>query len=101
MDKLKIVKGVANLITGASVGKVVDIFLKNNLPRQVVLDRKERIAVTIGSAIIGAYISSKCSDYVEEEIDNVVEAIEDIKSTVKINKEANSVVITAEESEEE
>lgn len=101
MDKIKIIKGIANIITGASVGKTVDIALKYILPYKDSLKTSERVAITIGSGIIGAYLSSKCSDYVEGEIDSVVETIDEIKSTVKINKEQNSVVITTETSEEE
>lgn len=99
MDKLKIIKGIANLITGASVGKTVDIALKYILPCKDGLKTSERVAITIGSGIIGAYLSSKCSDYVEEEIDSVVEAIDNIKSTVKISKE--DLVIESEAIEEE
>lgn len=93
MDKLKIVKGVANILTGATVGKTVDIFIKNNIPTEFLSGRKERLAVMVGSAIIGAFVSAKCSDYVEGEIDDIAKSIEEIKQNVKISKEENTVVI--------
>lgn len=82
MKALDIVKGVANVATGLGVGKTVDLILKENLP--IDMNWKARLATFIGSAVISGYISAKCTEYVEGEIDNVHDTISKIKDQVKI-----------------
>lgn len=85
MNKIDILKGVASMITGAGVGKTVDLIIKNNLP--VEMNWKMRMATMIGSAAIGGLISAKCGDYVEGEIDKVVEIVEGVKKVIPDNHE--------------
>lgn len=92
MDKLSLIKGIASLVTGAGVGKTVDLILKNNLP--VEMNWKARLATFVGSAAISGYISAKCSEHVEEEIDNVAEMVGVVKKTVDKNKD---IVINSQE----
>lgn len=101
MNALSIIKGVANVVTGATVGKTVDIFLQSNIPSELLSGKKERIAVTIGSAIIGALVSAKCSDYVENEIDVVAKSIEEIRNNIRIAQEDKDILISEGETEEE
>lgn len=83
MDKLNLIKGIASLVTGAGVGKTVDLILKNNLP--VEMNWKARLATFVGSAAISGYISAKCSKHVEGEIDKVAEFVGIVKKTVDDN----------------
>lgn len=85
MNKLNLIKGIANLVTGAGVGKTVDLILKNNLP--VEMNWKARLATFIGSAAISGYISAKCSEHVEEEINKVAEFVGVVKKTVDDNRD--------------
>lgn len=85
MDKLNLIKGIASLVTGAGVGKTVDLILKNNLP--VEMNWKARLATFIGSAAISGYISAKCSEHVEDEIDKVAEMVESIKKAIPESKD--------------
>lgn len=89
MNKVDLIKGIAGIVTGAGVGKTVDIILKNNLP--IEMNWKTRLATIIGSAAISGYISAKCGDYVENEIDKVVEIVDNVKDARQ--KMATNIVI--------
>lgn len=77
MKAIEIIKFAASAVTGIGVGKTVDLVLKENLP--VNMNWKVRLATFIGSAAISGYISAKCSEHVEEEIDKVAEMVDKIK----------------------
>lgn len=77
MKPVEIIKLAASAVTGLGVGKTVDLVLKENLP--VEMNWKVRLATFIGSAVLSGYISAKCSDHIEEEIDKVAEVIEKVK----------------------
>lgn len=77
MKIAEVVKFVASTATGLGVGKTVDLILKNNLP--IDMNWKVRVATFIGSTAISSYISAKCSEHIEGEIDKVVEFVEKIK----------------------
>ena len=79
MKVKEIVKLVASAATGIGVGKTVDLVLKDNLPGGMTW--KTRLATFIGSAVISGYISTKCSKYVEEEIDQVADIVDKIKNS--------------------
>lgn len=93
MNKLDIFKGVASLVAGAGVGKTVDLVLKNNLPTE--MNWKTRLCTMIGSAVIGSFISSKCCGYIEDEIDDVANKIDNIKKMA--NQAMNQTDIVIEE----
>lgn len=97
MKVKEIVKLAANAITGLGVGKTVDLVLKENLP--VDMNWKVRLATFIGSAALSGYISSKCSEYVEEEIDKVADIIENVK-VVKSLDSGENVDIEIKEDED-
>lgn len=78
----EIVKFAASAITGLGVGKTVDLVLKENLP--VEMNWKARLATFIGSAALSGYISAKCSEHVEEEIDRVADVIEKVKHDMDV-----------------
>lgn len=77
-----VIKFVASTATGLGVGKTVDIILKQNLP--IDMNWKTRVATFIGSAALSGYISAKCSEQVEEEIDKVSDIIEKVKNEATI-----------------
>lgn len=77
MKIVEIVKFAASAVTGLGVGKTVDVLLKNNLP--IEMNWKTRLATFIGSAAISGYISAKCSEHIEEEIDKVADVVEKLK----------------------
>lgn len=83
MKAKEIIKLAANVVTGLGVGKTVDLVLKNNLP--VNMDWKGRVATFIGSAALSGYISAKCSDYVEDEVDKISTLIENAKIAKNLN----------------
>lgn len=89
MKPVDVIKAAANVVTGLGVGKTVDLLLKNNLP--VEMNWKARVATFIGSSVLSGYISAKCSEYVEDEIDNVANIIDNVKNAVKLEqvKEVN------------
>lgn len=83
MKPVEIIKLVASGVTGLGVGKTVDVVLKQNLP--VDMNWKTRLATFIGSAALSGYISAKCSNHVEEEIEKVAEMIENAKACKKLD----------------
>lgn len=83
MKPVEIIKLAASTVTGLGVGKTVDLILKENLP--VEMNWKARIATFIGSAALSGYISAKCSEYVEEEIDKVSDIIDNAKTCKNLN----------------
>lgn len=90
MDKMKLIKGAANILTGAGVAKTVDCVIQNNLPSG--MKWYTRALTFIGTSVISSFVSSKMSDYVEEQIDEVKKSFDDINkavlsATVKIEKE--------------
>lgn len=94
MKPVEIIKLAASALTGIGVGKTVDLVLKENLP--VDMNWKVRVATFIGSAALSGYISAKCSEHVEEEIDKVADMIENVKACKGLNA-GESIMI--EESE--
>lgn len=94
MKAFDIIKGAASVVTGLGVGKTVDILLKENLP--VDMNWKARLATFVGSAVISGYISAKCNEYVENELDTVNETISNIKQQVSITKQYETLDIQVE-----
>ena len=82
MKPVEIIKLAASAVTGLGVGKTVDLVLKENLP--VEMNWKARVATFIGSAVLSSYISAKCSDHIEGEIDKVSEVIEKAKAITSV-----------------
>ena len=93
MEKINIVKGVASLLTGAGVGKTVDLAIQNNLPSN--MKWTTRVLTFIGSSVISSFISYKMSDYVEDQIDNV----KDLYDNLTKNLKEGSVEIVEEDKE--
>lgn len=83
MKIVEVAKMVGNVATGLGVGKTIDLVLKSNLP--VNLDWRARIATFIGSSVISGYISAKCGEYVEEEIDKIAGFVENVKTLKSVN----------------
>lgn len=96
MKVKEVVKLAASAVTGLGVGKTVDLILKENLP--VSMTWKTRLATFIGSAALSGYISSKCSKYVEDEIDQVADMVDKIKNSKQL--EVGDVEIEIKEDEE-
>ena len=94
----EIVKVAASVATGLGVGKTVDLILKENLP--VNMTWKTRLATFIGSAAISGYISSKCSKYVEDEIDQVADMMDKIKEANDVKAIQEHVEVSKELDEE-
>lgn len=90
MDKMKLIKGAAHILTGAGVAKTVDLVVQNNLPSG--MKWYTRALTFIGTSVISSFVSAKMSDYVEEEIDQLKEQLDEFnkaisKATVKVEEE--------------
>lgn len=98
MKVKEIVKIAASAVTGLGVGKTVDLVLKNNLP--IEMNWKTRVATFIGSSVLSAYISAKCSEHIEEEIDKAANIIEKVKEANDVQVIADHVMVAEELNEE-
>ena len=96
MKAKDVIKFAANVVTGLGVGKTVDLVLKQNLP--IDMNWKTKLATFIGSAAISGYISAKCSNYVEEEIEQVAEMVDKLKNAKQL--EVGDVEIEIKKDEE-
>lgn len=91
MDKRKVIKAVANFLASAATGTVVAMVLKSNA---IPTNTKEKIAVGIGGFVMSAMISDKAGEYVENQLDDIFEKIDEIKaSTEEMSKKKQPVLI--------
>lgn len=92
MEKSKIIKGAAHILTGAGVAKTVDLVVQNNLPSG--MKWYTRALTFIGTSVLSSFISAKMSEYVEDEIDQLKDQLDEF------NKALTKTSITVEEETE-
>ena len=82
MTKTQIAKAVASIITGWSTSAVVKEIISNNVAPDKTSDK---IAVAIGSYVLGAMASLAAKDWTDEQMDKVI-------ATVKKFQERGEIV---------
>lgn len=79
LNTRNITKGVISLISGACTSYVVKAVVKNNIE---VTNRKQAIAVWVGTSAIAGTVAYATSRNVERQIDDVFEALDKISASI-------------------
>lgn len=79
-DKRKTVKMIVGCVVGVTAGSVINLALKQNV---VTTKTSEKIAVAIGSFMIGDYIGAKVANYAERSCDDIFSIIDSVKAMQK------------------
>lgn len=87
MSKRGIVKAVISLIGGSCAGFTIEQVLKNYSTLLPTLTSKtKKIQFTIGSILLGAFVSDKISDYVDKTVDQVYDFMDDVRIARILNE---------------
>lgn len=97
IDGRKICKGIVSFVGSMGVGALVTLGLKQNIFAE---SKYQKVMVAIGSFVIGDMISSKASEYLEEEVDKVADTVEKLFTGSPV-KQIESIKIEEIEVEEE
>ena len=80
-ELVKTIKQVATLVVGVGVGLIAGHAVKAVTPSD--MGALKKLCVGAGSLAIGMMAQDKVTDYVEEQIDNAVEMVEDSDETAE------------------
>lgn len=81
MDNVFIVKQVANIVVGASVGTVVSNVVRATMPPMA--SNLHRVGCLIGSTVLGGVVGVYTTRYVDNVIDSFVELKDQLVSAPK------------------
>ena len=84
MNPLAIVKGVATLIISAGVGTIVGNTVKHTT-NSANLNLLNKVAVGVGAFALSSFIGDKVTSHLAEQVDETLEAFEEIKSELRTN----------------
>lgn len=79
LNTRNVTKGVISLIGGACTSYVVKAVIKNNVE---VTNRKQAIAVWVGTSAIAGTVAYAASRNIERQIDDVFEVIDKVSATI-------------------
>jgi hypothetical protein len=71
MNLLPILKGLSSLVTSASIGAVVENAIRSTTPAK--LGKYGKVLTIVGRVILTAYLSEKAAEYIEKQIDEVID----------------------------
>lgn len=80
MDKKNIIKGVVKFGAGCCVSTMIGIICRQNI---VATNVGEKIAIAVGSGVIGMMVGEAAESYVGRQIDDICDSIDKIKKTAK------------------
>lgn len=97
-DKRKTIKTVVGLVAGLAAGSLVQLAFKQNV---AVTKTSEKVALAVGSFVIGDYVGGKISDYAENACDGLFDSIDTIKASMtESTQPSEDIVIAAPEQTE-
>lgn len=91
-DKRKTIKTVVGLVAGITAGSLVQLALKQNV---AVTKTSEKVALAIGSFMIGDYVGGRISDYAEASIDGLFDSIDTIKTSMTESAQPSEDILIA------
>lgn len=94
MNKREVIKMAANFLASAATGALVAMVVKTNA---IPTNMKEKIAVGIGGIVVSAMISDKAGEYVDKQIDDIYERIDEIKASIDDMAKQKQPVLVNEE----
>jgi hypothetical protein len=81
MNRIKILKGVVNLVVGTGVSKITHSILKNNVEPETVTDK---VAVAAGTTVITGMAVNASKTYTDAKIDEYIASFKEYKEKKKI-----------------
>lgn len=92
---INIVKMVVDVVASGSVGLVIDNAIKATTPDN--LNKIKKVGITVGSFILGSFVTDKVGEYVSEKFDECVDAFKKLTS----NNNEETILIEEETKDEE
>ena len=79
MSKLDLIKKITSTIVAVGTGKITYAIIRNNVETENIVDQ---VTVAAGSFAIGGIVAKASEQYTNQMIDEVAEAINNIKDAV-------------------